>query len=57
MKILFVCENYLPHIGGAEVVFKNLAERMIKLGHEVNLVTHKLKNTKNFIQMSFLKSV
>ena len=26
MKILFVLENYLPHIGGVEIVFKNLAE-------------------------------
>ncbi|MFH1840228.1 MAG: glycosyltransferase family 4 protein [Nanoarchaeota archaeon] len=48
MKILFVCENYLPHIGGAEIVFKNLAENMVKLGHEVSLVTHQLKNTKKF---------
>ena len=46
MKILFVCENYLPHYGGAEVVFKNLAEGYVKRGHEVNLVTHKLKGTK-----------
>ncbi|MBU1622047.1 MAG: glycosyltransferase family 4 protein, partial [Nanoarchaeota archaeon] len=48
MKILFVCENYLPHIGGVEIVFKTLAEGLIKKGHQVNLVTHQLKNTKKF---------
>ncbi len=46
MRILFVCENYIPHYGGAEVVFKNLAENYVKLGHEVSLITHRLKNTK-----------
>ncbi len=46
MKILFVCENYLPHYGGAEVVFKNLAERYVKEGHEVVLVTHRLPETR-----------
>ena len=46
MRILFICENYLPHYGGAEVVFKNLAENYVKLGHEVILLTQKLKGTK-----------
>jgi len=48
MNILFVLENYLPHIGGVEILFKNLCEGLIKLGHEVSIVTHKLKNTKKF---------
>ncbi len=48
MKILFVCENYLPHVGGAEVVFKNLAEGFIREGHTVNLVTHRMRGTKRF---------
>jgi glycosyltransferase involved in cell wall biosynthesis len=48
MKILFVLENYFPHIGGAEIVFKNLAEGLTKLGHEIYVVTHKLKGTKKF---------
>jgi glycosyltransferase involved in cell wall biosynthesis len=46
MKILFICENYLPHYGGAEVVFKNLAERYQKCGHQSTILTHQLKNTK-----------
>ncbi len=48
MKILFVIENYLPHIGGAEIVFKTLVEGLVQRGHEVNLVTHRLKNIPAF---------
>lgn len=46
MKILFICENYLPHYGGAEVVFKNLAERFVEQGETVKLLTQQLKKTK-----------
>lgn len=46
MKILFVCENYIPHYGGVEVVFKNLAEGLVARGHEVHIVTQRLKGTK-----------
>jgi len=45
MKILFVIENYIPHIGGVEVVFKNLAEGLAKKGHDVTLITHRPKKT------------
>lgn len=45
MKILFVCENYYPHHGGAETLFKNLAEGFNKNGHKVSVLTHRLKNT------------
>ena len=55
MKILFVCENYFPHIGGAEVVFKNLAEGYVKQGHQVNLVTRHLKGTKKFETINGVK--
>jgi len=48
MRILFVLENYYPHIGGAEIVLKNLAEGLANNGHEVNVVTHKIKGTKEF---------
>ncbi len=48
MKILFVLENYLPHVGGVETVFCNLAEGLVRAGHSVDIVTHKLKGTKNF---------
>ncbi len=46
MKILFVLENYYPHIGGVEIIFKNLCERLAKKGHEVIVLTHRLPNTK-----------
>ena len=46
MKILFVCENYLPNLGGAEVLFKNLAERYVKKGHQVTVLTHHISGTK-----------
>lgn len=48
MRILFVLENYIPHIGGSEILFKNLCEGLIKLGHSVDIVTHRLKGTKKF---------
>ena len=48
MKILFVLENYLPHIGGVEIVFKNLSEGLVSRGHNVSIVTHRLKGTKRF---------
>lgn len=45
MRILFVVENYLPHIGGVEVVFSQLAEGLAKQGHEVAVITHRMKGT------------
>lgn len=45
MNILFVIENYLPHIGGVEVVFRNLAEGLVKKGHTATIITHRLKGT------------
>ncbi len=45
MKILFICENYVPHYGGAEVVFKNLAERYTATQHTSTVLTHQLKDT------------
>lgn len=46
MKILFVLENYLPNIGGLETIFKNLSEGLVKKGHDVSIVTHRIKGTK-----------
>ncbi len=43
MKILFVLENYYPHIGGVETLFKNLADALSKQQHEVIILTT-LKN-------------
>ncbi len=46
MKILFVLENYLPNIGGVETIFKNLADGLVKRGHDVSIITHRIKGTK-----------
>lgn len=45
MNILLVCENYLPHYGGAEVLFKNLAERLTQQGHNCTVLTQRLRGT------------
>lgn len=45
MKILFVIENYLPHVGGVEAVFRNLAEGLAKKGNTATIITHRLKGT------------
>ncbi len=39
MKILFVLENFPPHIGGVETLFGQLVSRLLDRGHEVSLVT------------------
>lgn len=44
MKIVFVLENYYPHLGGAEVLFRNLCEGLAKK-YNVIVVTHRLPGT------------
>ena len=46
MKVLFVIENYLPHIGGVEIAFRNLAEGLVKKGHEATIVTQSQKGAR-----------
>jgi glycosyltransferase involved in cell wall biosynthesis len=43
MKILFVLELYYPNIGGVEKLFKNLADELVKGGHEILVVTAKYR--------------
>jgi len=38
MKILFVLDNYVPYIGGAETMFQHLAEGLARQGHQVKVV-------------------
>jgi len=45
VKILFVLENYHPHLGGVEILFKHLTEGLAKKGHKVTIVTHRLPGT------------
>ncbi|MBF0327720.1 MAG: glycosyltransferase family 4 protein [Nitrospirae bacterium] len=46
MHICFVIEYYYPHIGGAEILFQNLVEGLVGLGHECSVVTCRLPNTR-----------
>lgn len=55
MKILFVCENYYPHYGGAEVLFKNVAEGLVKKGNKVAVITTQLPGTKKYEEINGVK--
>ena len=48
MKLLFVLEYYNPHIGGVEVLFKNLCEGLVTGGYDVTVATLRLPDTKVF---------
>lgn len=41
MRLLFCVEFYFPSIGGAQEVVRQIAERMVSKGHEVNVATTK----------------
>ncbi len=45
MKICFVIEYYLPHVGGAEVLFQHLAEGLVRAGHTCEVITCRLAGT------------
>ncbi|MDR2190755.1 MAG: glycosyltransferase family 4 protein [Candidatus Peribacteria bacterium] len=45
MKILFVLDLFKPHIGGIEVLFDNLIERLLQQGHSVKVLTSKYMPT------------
>ncbi len=55
MKILFVLEYYFPHIGGVETVFQEMGERMVKLGHEINIITQKIPGTESYEELNGVK--
>ncbi len=39
MRILYVLENYHPHIGGVETLFRQLTTTLAQSGHQVTVVT------------------
>jgi len=39
MKVLMFSPNYYPYIGGAEVFAQEIAERLVRDGHEVDVIT------------------
>ena len=52
MRICFIIEYYPPHIGGGEVLFQNLAEGLVKAGHQCDVVTCLLPETKEYEKMN-----
>ena len=54
MKILFVLENYIPHIGGVEIVFRNLCEGLAKKGEDISIVTRSEEHTSELQSHSFI---
>ena len=45
MRILFCLDFFPPHIGGAEILFGNLAEGLAQAGHDVHVVTQLVKGS------------
>lgn len=52
MKIVHLAKNYLPHLGGVEIHLKEINSLLVKMGHEVVVVTEqhdrKLSDTANY---------
>ncbi len=42
MRILFWSENYLPLIGGVEILIRNLSTALVRRGHQCHLITSHL---------------
>lgn len=40
-KLLFIIDNYYPHVGGGEKLFQNLAEELVQRGYVVTVLTPK----------------
>ena len=37
MRILHVCHNYSPAVGGSELLVKEVSERLVRWGEEVSV--------------------
>ncbi len=55
MRLLFILENYYPNIGGVETLFQSLMEELAKIGHDITLITHRLKGTKTYEELNGVK--
>ena len=51
MKILLCSEFYFPSLGGVQIVMQQIAERLVKQGHQVLVATTKLKD-RNFSELN-----
>jgi glycosyltransferase involved in cell wall biosynthesis len=48
MKIVLCSHNYYPARGGAELVWKNVAERLVRRGHDVRVVATNARSTEDY---------
>jgi glycosyltransferase involved in cell wall biosynthesis len=55
MNILFVFDYYHPHVGGAEVIYKNYCEGLAERGNKVTVVT--LNHTGKLKEKEIVKNV
>jgi glycosyltransferase involved in cell wall biosynthesis len=53
MQILIGTDYYYPSVGGQQIVLKEIAERLVKLGHKVTVATSKMQNR----QVNYLNGV
>lgn len=44
MRLLFCCEFYFPSVGGVQEVMRQIAERLVRRGHDVTVATTRLGN-------------
>ena len=42
MRVLFCCEFYYPSVGGVQEVMRQIAERLVRRGHDVTVATTRL---------------
>ncbi|NND08339.1 MAG: glycosyltransferase family 4 protein [Saprospiraceae bacterium] len=50
MRILLVLEYYHPNIGGLEKLFKSLVDELDAQGHEITILTNKIRAGQNKVQ-------
>lgn len=48
LRVLYVLDFFHPHIGGVPTVFRNLCQEVVRLGHDVTVVTSKERDSKKF---------
>lgn len=56
MKIFHCVESYFPAIGGMQEVVKQLSERIVKLGHEVTVLT-RFHPSRDFSELNGVKVI
>jgi glycosyltransferase involved in cell wall biosynthesis len=55
IKIAEVCPSYYPYIGGVETHVKEISERLVKLGHEVEVITTRVSGEQDTSVMNGVK--